>query len=180
MTKRFQSHLTNAIMLLGLACAGLMTVQAQAQTLAAAPVPAGKASVSGKIPATPAATTHLSWLSLTPAQQQALQPLSASWSQLSEVQKKKWIALSANFNTLTPPAKERLHARMAQWAALTPKQRTLARLNYNQTQRVSPEDKAERWEVYQTFTPEQKRALAASAPKMPLAPHVKVPKTPAH
>lgn len=176
MTNSFQGHLAKAIALLSLSCAAVVVTHVQAQTAA----PAVKASASGKNTTLPAPTASLGWLTLTPSQQQALQPLAVSWPQLSEVQKKKWIALSANFNTLTPAAKSRLHERMAQWAALTPKQRTLARLNYNQTQRVSPADKAERWEVYQTFTPEQKQAMAASALKVPLSPHVKVPKAPAH
>lgn len=122
----------------------------------------------------------LDWAHLSVPQHQALQPLAATWPKLSETQKKKWIALSANYASLSAPAKERLHARMAEWAALTPKQRTQARLNYSQTQKLPLEDKAERWEIYQTLTPEQKQALAASAPKVPLAPHVKVPKAPTH
>jgi hypothetical protein len=122
--------------------------------------------------------TNLDWLTLTPLQHQALLPLASSWRTLSDPQKKKWIALSANYQTLPAPAKEKLHERMVQWAALTPKQRAQARLNYSQTQRVSVEDKAERWEVYQALTAEQKQTLAASAPKLPLAPHVKLPKAP--
>jgi len=171
--KRLQT-LTVAITLTDLLSVGLMMPTAHAQTAA----PAVKVSASSKHVALPPHTASLDWLTLTTPQRQALQPLATSWPQLSEVQKKKWIALSANFNTLTPAAKERLHARMAQWAALTPKQRTLARLNYTQTQRVTVQDKAERWEVYQSLTPEQKQALAASAPKIPLAPRVKVPKAP--
>jgi hypothetical protein len=122
----------------------------------------------------------MDWSTLTPLQHQALQPLASAWPTLREAQKKKWIALSANYQALPDPAKGRLHERMVQWAALTPKQRAQARLNYSQTQRVSGEDKAERWEVYQALTAEQKQTLAASAPKLPLAPVVKVPKTPAH
>jgi hypothetical protein len=123
--------------------------------------------------------TKLDWSTLTPPQHQALQPLAASWPTLSEGQKKKWIALSANYNTLSAPAQERLHERMVQWATLTPKQRAQARMNYSQTQRMSAENKAERWEVYQALTAEQKQALAASAPKLPLArPRVTAPKLP--
>lgn len=124
-------------------------------------------------------TDVLEWSHLSATQRLALQPLAASWPSLSETQKKKWIALSANYATLSAPDKDRLRARMVEWAALTPKQRTQARLNFSQTQAVTAEDKAERWEIYQSLTPEQKRALAASAPKVPLAPHVKVPRKPA-
>lgn len=120
----------------------------------------------------------VSWQHLSAAQRQALQPLAAAWPHLSQAQQKKWIALSADYPSLSAQAKERLHARMTEWAALTPKQRTQARLNFSLTQGVAPDDKTERWEVYQSMTAEQKRALAASAPKVPLAPLVKPPKTP--
>jgi len=118
---------------------------------------------------------EMSWSRLNPSQQQALQPLASSWSTLSDVQKKKWIALSSNYAHLKPADQQKLHQRMADWAALTPKQRTQARLNYTQTQRLSPEDKAERWEVYQSLTPEQKKMMIESAPRLPLAPKVAVP-----
>ncbi len=151
---------------------------AQAYAQAASTVVKSSQVTKGGTIAKPA--TNLDWSTLTPLQHQALLPLAMSWPKLSDAQKKKWITLSANYQTLPAPAKEKLHERMVQWAALTPKQRTQARLNYSQTQRVSVEDKAERWEVYQALTAEQKQALAASAPKLPLAPHVKLPKAPSH
>jgi hypothetical protein len=126
----------------------------------------------------PVTLTKTDWSSLNRAQQDALSPLAKQWPELSDGQKKKWIALSANYNSLSPAAKERLHERMAQWAALTPRQRMQARLNFSATQRVQNEDKAERWEVYQSLTAEQKRALAASAPKPTLAPRL-TPASPA-
>jgi len=122
-----------------------------------------------------ASPTQPEWKTLTPAQHQALQPLAATWPTLSDVQKKKWIALSSNYAHLKPVDQQKLHQRMADWAALTPKQRTQARLNYTQTQQLSPEDKAERWEVYQSLTPDQKKIMIESAPKLPLAPKVAPP-----
>ena len=154
---------------------GVLAWSAVAQTNA----PLVPKSSAAYITAPQAKTDSLAWAHLGANQQQALQPLAATWSKLSETQKKKWITLSADYADLPTTAKDRLHARMAEWAALTPKQRTQARLNFSQTQAVPTEDKAERWEIYQTLTPEQKHALAASAPKVPLAPHVKVPKKPA-
>jgi len=122
-----------------------------------------------------ASPTQPEWKTLTPAQHQALQPLAATWPTLSDVQKKKWIALSSNYAHIKPAEQQKLHQRMADWAALTPKQRTQARLNYSQTQQLSSEDKAERWEVYQSLTPEQKKMMIESAPKLPLAPKVAPP-----
>jgi hypothetical protein len=135
---------------------------------------------TAKTVSSPKHPDKLDWTNLSVVQQQALRPLSLTWPTLSDQQKQKWIALSANYQEMPSSAKDRLHERMVEWAALTPKQRNQARLNYSQTVRVPSQDKAERWEVYQSLTPEQKQTLAASAPKMPLAPHVKVPKPPAH
>lgn len=162
--------------LIGLTCHALTGQPAHAQTVSTVL----KSSQVAKVSVVAKSSTNLDWSALTPLQHQALLPLAVSWSTLSDTQKKKWIKLSANYQTLPAPAKEKLHERMVQWAALTPKQRAQARLNYSQTQRVSVEDKAERWEVYQALTAEQKQALAASAPKLPLAPHVKLPKAPVH
>ncbi|NCP40255.1 MAG: DUF3106 domain-containing protein [Rhodoferax sp.] len=154
---------------------GVFAWSAVAQTSA----PLVPKSNAAHITSLQAKTDSLEWAHLSATQRQALQPLDATWSKLSETQKKQWIALSTDYADLTPSAKERLHTRMATWAALTPKQRTQARLNFSQTQALPTEDKAERWEIYQTLTPEQKQALAASAPKVPLAPQVKVPQKPA-
>lgn len=162
----------HALLASALLCVVPLTAAAQGHTPATEPLtPSHNANAS-------ASANELSWQNLSAAQHQALQPLASAWPHLSEIQQKKWITLGANFATLSAPAKARLHARMTEWAALTPTQRTQARLNYSQIQSVPPEDKAERWEVYQAMTPEQKQALAASAPKVPLAPHVKPPKTP--
>jgi hypothetical protein len=154
---------------------GLTGSAACAQSAGSASRPAATA----KIVTSPKHPDKFDWTNLSVVQQQALRPLALTWSTLSDQHKQKWIALSANYQEMPPSAKDRLHERMVEWAALTPKQRTQARLNYSQTVRVPSEDKAERWEVYQSLTPEQKGALAASAPKMPLAPRVKVPKPPA-
>jgi hypothetical protein len=103
------------------------------------------------------------WAELTPAQQAALAPLSASWRSLGEAHKRKWIALSQNFATLPPGEQARLHSRMTEWAALSPQQRNLARLNYAEAQKVAPDDKRAKWEAYQALPPEEKRKLAAGA-----------------
>jgi hypothetical protein len=170
-----------AAFFIGSIAAGLITFQVHAQTAAPSAI-----TTSGVKKATlTSQSTSPDWSTLTRAQQQALQPLASIWPKLSEAQKKKWIALSANYPSLSDSAKERLHERMVQWAALTPRQRTQARLNFAKTQQVPAEDKTERWEVYQALTAEQKKTLAASAPKLPLAPQVSkpikpvMPKTPA-
>lgn len=109
------------------------------------------------------------WIELTPPQQQALGPLAATWSTISEAQKRKWLVLSKNFVSLSADEQAKLHSRMTEWAALSPQQRTLARLNFARTQRLSSDDKKAKWEAYQALPPEEKSKLAASAAKPPAA-----------
>ena len=53
-------------------------------------------------------------------------------------------------------AQARLHSRMAEWAALSPQQRTLARMNFAESQKVETDDKRAKWEAYQALPPEEK------------------------
>lgn len=115
-------------------------------------------------PATaPKAEAKPTWAELTPAQQAALAPLAGTWRTLGEAHKRKWLALSANFATTPPGEQARLHSRMTEWAALSPQQRTAARLNFAEAQKVAPDDKRAKWEAYQALSPEEKGKLAAGA-----------------
>lgn len=162
----------------GLLSASLVTAGWAADALvpAAPPAPAvaqsTKPSVSSQAPAraasvraapAPRAESKPGWSELTPPQQQALAPLSASWRTLGEAHKRKWLALSENFATMPPGEQARLHSRMTEWAALSPRQRNLARLNFAEAQKVGPTDKRAKWEAYQALPPEEKRKLAAGA-----------------
>jgi hypothetical protein len=116
-----------------------------------------------KIAQAPRSESKPGWAELTRPQQQALAPLTGTWSTLSEAHKRKWIALSENYPTMPPPEQSRLHSRMAEWAALSPQQRTQARLNFAESQKVPVDDKKAKWEAYQALSPEEKRKLAAGA-----------------
>jgi hypothetical protein len=107
------------------------------------------------------------WTELTPAQQLALKPLAGTWDTVSEAQKRKWLALSQNYPRMSGAEQEKLHSRMSEWVALSPQQRTQARLNFGQTQQLSPDDKKAKWEAYQALSPEEKSKLAAKAAKPP-------------
>ena len=153
---------------------GPAVAQPQAERQAQ-PVPATPGVVAqASRPVKPAASrangkqsTKPLWTELTPAQQQALVPLSPKWDTLSETQKRKWLALSRNFPRMAGAEQAKLHSRMAEWVALSPQQRTQARLNFGETQQLSPDDKKAKWEAYQALSPEEKRKLAAGAPKPP-------------
>ncbi|HYF20309.1 MAG TPA: DUF3106 domain-containing protein [Ramlibacter sp.] len=103
------------------------------------------------------------WAELGSEQQQALRPLAGVWSTLSEPHKRKWIALSSNYRQLSRQEQDKLHSRMHEWAVLSPQQRAAARLNFAETQGVSPDDKKAKWEAYQALSPEEKKKLRAGA-----------------
>ena len=118
-----------------------------------------------KVAASPAVKSEASptWQELSADQKLALAPLSTTWSTLSQSHKRKWIALSQNYPKMPPAEQARLHGRMTEWVALTPQQRTQARLNFAETQKLSTEDKKAMWEAYQALPPEEKKKLAAGA-----------------
>lgn len=147
-------HLT-ALMLAALAAAS------HAQQAVTPPASAARQQASPSV-------TRPTWTELSPAQRQALAPLAPIWERLSEPHKRKWTVLAQNFHNLPPAEQAKLHSRMREWAALSPQQRSLARLNFGETQQVSPDEKKAKWEAYQALTPEEKRKLAAGAgPKPP-------------
>lgn len=175
-----------------LACSALWAGAAFAQVPPVAPAASagvvaqggGSPSVSTQAPTRPGPArvpqavkteSQPTWAELTPLQQRSLAPLGATWKSLSAAHKAKWIALSANYPTLPAPEQQLLHSRMAEWTALSPQQRTLARLNFAESQKVAPDDKKAKWEAYQALPPEEKRKLAAGAnaakpPPPPTAP----------
>jgi hypothetical protein len=136
------------------------------------PAQPNKPSVSTQAPIRPAQVRtapaprpepHPTWAELTPQQQQSLAPLAGSWRSLGEAHKRKWLAVSQNYHQMPPGEQARLHSRMAEWAALSPQQRTLARLNFVESQKVNADDKRAKWEAYQRLSPEEKHKLAAGA-----------------
>jgi hypothetical protein len=108
------------------------------------------------------------WKDLTPAQQQALKPLAEHWNGLDEERRRKWLVMSKNFPSLPPAERDKMHSRMAEWVTLSQQQRTQARLNYAETKKLSPEEKAKKWQAYQALSPEEKKKLAAQAPAKPV------------
>ena len=162
------------VSVLGLALS-LASAIATAQSAPLAPSPVSavssvqapqKSSASDLTLSNPLAT--LEWAVLSKEQKMALHPLAAGWEKLSDVQKKKWITLSANFSKMTQTDQTKLHERMVQWSALSPKQREHARLNFAEAQKITPQEKYEKWQAYQALSPEAKQKLAKSAqPKPP-------------
>lgn len=134
---------------------GLSWAHAQAQ----APAPAGRSAPTS---APVLATTP--WHSLSPSQKEALRPLAGKWHELPEDRKRKWLEISKNYQSLSPVEQAKLHSRMSEWVALSQQQRTQARLNYAEAQKLPVDEKAAQWQAYQELSAEEKRRLAARAP----------------
>ncbi|OGB34581.1 MAG: hypothetical protein A3F78_01540 [Burkholderiales bacterium RIFCSPLOWO2_12_FULL_61_40] len=92
-----------------------------------------------------------------------MRPLSGTWDTLGDGHKRKWIALAKNYTTMARAEQAKLHSRMADWAALTPRERELARINFVETKKLSPPDRASKWEAYKALSPEARRKLAKKA-----------------
>ena len=161
-----------AVLLAGVAWAAGAQAPAPGHPASAAVAQPAKPSVSTKEAPRPAPVrtapaprpeARPAWSELTEQQQQSLAPLSTTWRTLGEAHKRKWLALSENFHSMPPPEQARLHSRMAEWAVLSPQQRTTARLNFAEAQKVAPDDKRAKWEAYQALSPEEKKRLAAGA-----------------
>ncbi len=105
----------------------------------------------------------LEWSHLSAQKQQSLQPLQQVWPHLSEAHQRKWLTLARKFPKMTSDEKSKLHSRMVEWAALKPKDRQLARLNFAETKKLSPEERAANWEAYQALSPEDRQILTEQA-----------------
>lgn len=133
----------------------------------AAPIEGAASIVSNIVTNTakPAAisTTKPSWIELTPAQQQALAPLSTDWDKFDVARKKKWLEIGNKFPKMTPDEQQRVQERMREWIKLTPEQRHLVRENYARTKKLNPTQKTTQWQNYQQLPEEQKKKLADEA-----------------
>jgi hypothetical protein len=133
----------------------------------------GAASAQSTVPlsaqpsAAPTVAAKPTWKELSPEQQQALKPLAAHWERLNADRKRKWLAVSKNYAALSEAEQVKLHSRMREWALLSQQQRNQARLNFAETQKIAPEEKATHWQTYQNLSAEEKRKLAAKAPAKP-------------
>jgi len=151
-----------------LAAISLLCFCAMAQTLQVeiAPAPLANETVTSAPNSIeikkPTAAPRAHWSDLTLNQQRALAPLSPLWSTLSEPQRKKWLAISKNFAALPDGEQIVMHSRMAEWASLTPQQRTQARLNFGETNKIPLVEKKAQWEAYLALSDEEKRKLSVT------------------
>jgi hypothetical protein len=124
--------------------------------------PAGNTAATAPKPAGKLATRPL-WAELTPAQQQALVPLSAEWDKLELFRKKKWLEIAKKYSSMKPQDQLNMQTRMRDWVKLTPEQRRLARENYARAKKLNADQKTAQWQQYQQLPEEQKKKLATDA-----------------
>ncbi|MEN9418671.1 MAG: hypothetical protein RI988_2291 [Pseudomonadota bacterium] len=103
------------------------------------------------------------WSALTPAQRAALAPLRQDWAAIDAGRKQKWIEVSQKFPTLSQAERDRIQQRMAEWARMTPAERGRARLQFQESRLILPEERQALWEAYQALPQEERQALAARA-----------------
>ena len=143
---------------MSIALAGCLTEQ----TLAAgADAPTQAAVYGSNAPAR--AEKPPTWVSLTPSQRAALQPLQREWRNIGSDHKQKWLEIVAQFPLKSADERQRIQTRMTEWAALTPEQRGNARLQFKQAQQLAPSNRQARWEAYQALPEAEKKELAARA-----------------
>lgn len=112
----------------------------------------------------------LAWSGLTAQQHQALAPLASQWDRLPVDSRRKWLEMATRFPAMPQQQQQRVQERMTEWARLSPEERSKARVNFQQTQQLSAQDRQAQWEAYSALSPQEREALAAQARKTVPAP----------
>lgn len=111
------------------------------------------------------------WLTLPPAEREALAPLYPLWNSLPETQQHNLRHLAQHYPKLNREEKNRFLSRLATWAQLTPAQRQAAREKYRAFSQV-PAEKREQVKlmIKQNQTIKTQQAISAVAPAPVTAP----------
>jgi hypothetical protein len=147
-----------AVAVVALGGAAWLGSQPDAPALVKAPV----AAVTGGKNAANAPEKTL-WKDLSPAQQQALEPLAGEWDRMEPVRKQKWLGIARRYAHMKADEQARVQERMREWVRMTPEERRQVRQNYARAQKLNPAQKSVSWEEYRQLSDEQKKQLAAKA-----------------
>ena len=107
--------------------------------------------------------TDSNWASLTLAQRKALMPLASQWHTLDGTSRDKWINVANRFPHLSAADQKRMQDRMTQWSQLPAQQRGEARLRFQNTRQLTPQERQQKWTAYQALSPEEREKLAQQA-----------------
>jgi hypothetical protein len=103
------------------------------------------------------------WQALSPSQKKVLQPLAPHWQVMDRTSREKWLNVANRFDRLSPPERLRVQERMDQWAKLPAQQRGEARLRFQQTRQISPDERQRKWAAYQALSAEDRHDLTRQA-----------------
>ena len=125
---------------------------------------AGAASTAA-VAARPVAKSEegVRWRDLSAGQRNALRPLERDWQGVDAIRKRTWLEIVDRFGAMAPADQARIQGRMTEWVQMTPEQRGKVRLQFQEAQRVAPQDRQAQWAAYQALPPEQRQQLAARA-----------------
>lgn len=107
--------------------------------------------------------TPTEWHELSAEQKQILQPLATHWSRMDETGRDKWVNVANRYKALSPAEQNRIRERMSQWAKLPAQERGEARLRFQQTRQLSPDQRQEKWAAYQALSAEDRQDLTRQA-----------------
>lgn len=143
-------------------CAGLLSASL---ACAAAPAWSGPALGHAMAASGPALTLSSgpAWQDLTPPQKKVLQPLAPHWQKMDETGRDKWVNVANRFERLSPAEKQRMQERMDQWASLPAQKRGEARLQFQRTRQLSPDERQQKWAAYQALPAEARQDLGRQA-----------------
>lgn len=103
------------------------------------------------------------WAGLTPKQQALLAPLERDWPEISDVQRSKWLSATPTLATMSGEEIKRVHDRIRDWTMLSGSERLNARISFQVSRQLTPEQRQARWEAYQALPEEERKALAEKA-----------------
>ncbi|MFG6414801.1 DUF3106 domain-containing protein [Roseateles sp. DC23W] len=116
-------------------------------------------------PITPSALSvpPASWRELSAKQQALLAPLERDWPEISDTQRSKWLSATPTLATMSGEEIKRVHDRIRDWTMLSGSERLNARISFQVSRQLTPEQRQARWEAYQALPAEERRVLAEKA-----------------
>ena len=140
----------------------LIAAASAAAVVGSAPASAQAPAASSAAASSPRAVAPVGpvWQALSAQQRTILAPLARDWGMIDAPRKAKWLEVANRFPAMPAADQQRVQERMAEWARMTPVERGRARLSFQESKQLSPEQKQARWEAYKALPDEERKALA--------------------
>jgi hypothetical protein len=106
---------------------------------------------------------NAAWQQLTAQQKQVLSPLRERWASMDDVSHDKWLGVAERYPKLSAPEQARVRERMTQWSGIPATERGEARLRFQQSRQMSPDERQKKWEAYQALPQEDRVDLQRQA-----------------